>query len=39
MNEHVNILIPDLETILHVDSETRKTVLKNMVIMNDMYLT
>ncbi|HWL23655.1 MAG TPA: 1-deoxy-D-xylulose-5-phosphate reductoisomerase [Ureibacillus sp.] len=30
MNEHNNILMPDLETILHVDSETRKTVL-NMV--------
>ncbi|BDH61176.1 1-deoxy-D-xylulose 5-phosphate reductoisomerase 2 [Lysinibacillus sp. PLM2] len=30
MNSHSNILIPDLETILHVDSETRKTVL-NMV--------
>ena len=27
MNEHNNILVPDLETILHVDSETRKTVL------------
>lgn len=27
MNDHNNILLPDLETILHVDSETRKTVL------------
>nr|WP_106784255.1 1-deoxy-D-xylulose-5-phosphate reductoisomerase [Lysinibacillus timonensis] len=27
MNEHNNIQMPDLETILHVDSETRKTVL------------
>lgn len=27
MNAHSNILMPDLETILHVDSETRKTVL------------
>lgn len=26
MNDHQNILMPDLETILHVDSETRKTV-------------
>ena len=26
MNMHNNILLPDLETILHVDSETRKTV-------------
>ncbi len=26
MNEHVNIHHPDLETILHVDKETRKTV-------------
>lgn len=26
MNNHNNILLPDLETILHVDSETRKTV-------------
>jgi len=26
MNNHNNILVPDLETILHVDSETRKTV-------------
>ena len=26
MNEHVNIQHPDLETILHVDKETRKTV-------------
>ncbi|RUL55772.1 1-deoxy-D-xylulose-5-phosphate reductoisomerase [Lysinibacillus antri] len=26
MNDHNNILLPDLETILHVDSETRKTV-------------
>ena len=30
MNEHNNILVPDLETILHVDSETRNIVL-NMV--------
>ncbi|MGM9949762.1 MAG: 1-deoxy-D-xylulose-5-phosphate reductoisomerase [Lysinibacillus sp.] len=30
MDAHENILLPDLETILHVDSETRKTV-KNMV--------
>jgi len=30
MMEHNNILLPDLETILHVDSETRKIVL-NMV--------
>ncbi|RHW39611.1 1-deoxy-D-xylulose-5-phosphate reductoisomerase [Lysinibacillus yapensis] len=28
MNNHSNILLPDLETILHVDSETRKTVAK-----------
>lgn len=27
MNAHSNILMPNLETILHVDSETRKTVL------------
>ncbi|KGR80321.1 1-deoxy-D-xylulose-5-phosphate reductoisomerase [Ureibacillus manganicus] len=27
MNDHNNILMPDLETILHVDSQTRKTVL------------
>lgn len=27
MDQHQNILLPDLETILHVDSETRKTVL------------
>lgn len=26
MNNHNNILVPDLETILHVDSETRKSV-------------
>ena len=26
MNDHVNIQHPDLETILHVDKETRKTV-------------
>ncbi|SOB93219.1 1-deoxy-D-xylulose 5-phosphate reductoisomerase [Ureibacillus xyleni] len=26
MNDHNNILLPDLETILHVDIETRKTV-------------
>ena len=30
MYEHVNISNPDLETILHVDAETRKTV-QNMV--------
>ncbi|KGR86449.1 1-deoxy-D-xylulose-5-phosphate reductoisomerase [Lysinibacillus odysseyi] len=30
MNTHENILLPDLETILHVDSETRKNV-QNMV--------
>ena len=30
MNEHNNILVPDLETILHVDAETRNIVL-NMV--------
>ncbi len=30
MNEHNNILIPDLETILHVDAQTRNIVL-NMV--------
>ena len=28
MNEHDNILLPDLETILHVDGETRKTVVE-----------
>lgn len=28
MDNHSNILLPDLETILHVDSETRKTVAK-----------
>ncbi|WP_042471981.1 1-deoxy-D-xylulose-5-phosphate reductoisomerase [Bacillus ndiopicus] len=27
MDAHNNILLPDLETILHVDSETRKTVI------------
>ncbi len=27
MNEHNNVRMPDLETILHVDSETRKMVL------------
>lgn len=27
MDQHQNILLPDLETILHVDSETRKTVV------------
>ena len=27
MQAHSNILVPDLETILHVDNETRKTVL------------
>ncbi|MEO4053488.1 1-deoxy-D-xylulose-5-phosphate reductoisomerase [Solibacillus sp. CAU 1738] len=27
MHAHHNILLPDLETILHVDSETRKTVV------------
>lgn len=27
MNDHHNVLNPDLETILHVDSETRKKVL------------
>ena len=26
MNSHNNIIMPDLQTILHVDSETRKTV-------------
>ena len=26
MDAHVNISSPDLETILHVDAETRKTV-------------
>ena len=26
MNEHDNILLPDLETILHVDAKTRKLV-------------
>ena len=26
MNSHNNILLPDLQTILHVDSETRKMV-------------
>ncbi|QCR31832.1 1-deoxy-D-xylulose-5-phosphate reductoisomerase [Lysinibacillus sp. SGAir0095] len=26
MNNHHNILVPDLETILHVDSQTRKSV-------------
>ena len=30
MDAHDNILLPDLQTILHVDSETRKTV-QNMV--------
>lgn len=30
MDEHVNISSPDLETILHVDTETRKTV-QNMI--------
>lgn len=30
MNTHENILLPDLETILHVDSETRKNV-QNMI--------
>ena len=30
MDAHENILLPDLETILHVDSETRKNV-QNMV--------
>lgn len=30
MMEHNNILLPDLETILHVDSETRK-IVSNMV--------
>ena len=30
MDEHVKISSPDLETILHVDAETRKTV-QNMV--------
>jgi 1-deoxy-D-xylulose-5-phosphate reductoisomerase len=30
MNTHENILLPDLETILHVDSETRK-IVQNMV--------
>ena len=30
MNEHSNILVPDLETILNVDAQTRKIVL-NMV--------
>ncbi len=30
MNEHNNVLVPDLETILHVDAETRNIVL-NMV--------
>ena len=30
MNEHNNILLPDLETIIAVDSETRK-VVQNMV--------
>lgn len=30
MDTHENILLPDLETILHVDSETRKSV-QNMV--------
>lgn len=28
MDSHSNILLPDLETILHVDSETRKTVVE-----------
>ena len=27
MQAHNNILVPDLQTILHVDRETRKTVL------------
>lgn len=27
MQAHQNIAIPDLQTILHVDSETRKIVL------------
>jgi 1-deoxy-D-xylulose-5-phosphate reductoisomerase len=30
MNEHDNILVPDLETILHVDAQTRK-IVANMV--------
>ena len=30
MNEHDNILVPDLETILHVDTQTRK-IVANMV--------
>lgn len=27
MNDHNNVLVPDLETIIHVDNETRKTVV------------